>query len=214
MPAGAAYFIDAHRLHPTQFCLGFREVNYKARMMGKMSSDRLLAYLEHKNVPVVIGPGGVPYLTDGHHTIRALLDSSQPDKTVYGHILANWSGLDAAAFWDRMQRHHYTYLYNDHGVGPLDPAGLPATLLRMESDPYRSLAWGVKVQHGYLEVKGPSGFFQEFHWADFLRLQIHWDDEDDAEFARAVREAVTLCHSAAAAGLPGYEPAAEAAAAP
>lgn len=208
MAAGAAYVIDAHRLHPTQFCLGFREVNYKAARMSRMSTARLIAYLKHKNVPVVIGPGGIPYLTDGHHTIRALLDSSQPDKTVYGHILANWSDLNAAAFWARMQCHHYAYLYNDHGMGPLDPAGLPATLLHMESDPFRSLAWGVKEHHGYREVKGPAGFFQEFHWGDFFRSQIHWNDEDDADFARAVRAADALAHSPAAAGLPGYIPAA------
>jgi hypothetical protein len=207
MAAGAAYVVDAHRLHPTQFCLGFREVAYKADLFNAMSAGRLAAFLQHKNVPVVIGPGGVPYLTDGHHTIRALLESRQPDKTVYGHILANWSALDPAAFWARMEAHHYAYLHDAEGRGPLDPAGLPDSLLHMQSDPYRSLAWGVLVRHGFREVKGPAGFFQEFHWGDFFRPRIRWDDRDDAAFARAVAQAVALAHQPAAAALPGYVPA-------
>jgi hypothetical protein len=212
LPAGAAYVIDARRLHPTQFCLGFREVTFKAKLMSAMSKPELVAFLQHKNVPVVIGPDGVPYLTDGHHTIRALLESSQPDKTVYGHILANWSALDPAAFWERMRRQHYAYLFDAAGHGPLDPAGLPDSLLHMQSDPYRSLAWGVLTRHGFREVHGPGGFFEEFHWGDYFRTRVHWDDRDAADFAAAVDRAVALAHEPAAAGLPGYVPALAAAA--
>ncbi len=207
MAAGAAYRIDARRLHPTQFCLGLREVAYKAALMNRMSAAEQVAFLKHKDVPVVIGPGGIPYLSDGHHTIRALLESRWPEKTVYGHILANWSGLDEAAFWDRMRAHHYAYLFDAAGRGPLDPSGLPESLLHMQSDPYRSLAWGVLFHHGYREVKGPGGFFEEFHWGNFFRSRIHGNDRDDGAFAEAVKEAVALAHSPAAAGLPGYEPA-------
>jgi hypothetical protein len=204
MLAGSAYVIDAHQLHPTQFCLGFREVAYKAKLMSRMPTGGLIAFLKHKDVPVVIGPGGVPFLTDGHHTIRALLESSQPDKTVYGHILANWSALSPDVFWTRMQADHYAYLRGPDGRGPLDPGKLPDSLLQMQSDPYRSLAWGVLVRHGYREVKGAGGFFQEFHWGNYFRSRIHWDDRSDAAFERAVAQATALAHEPAAAGLPGY----------
>ena len=206
MPAHAEYIIDALHLHPTQFCLGFREVTFKAGLLDRMSPAQATAFMKKKNVPVVIGPGGVPYLADGHHTVRALLESTQPDKRVYGHILANWSRLPLGEFWQRMVEHHYAYLKGSEGRGPVDPAKLPANLLGMQSDPYRSLAWGVLAHHGYREVKGPSGFFQEFHWGDYFRDKVRWNDNDTASFERAVVEAVALAHDPAARALPGYIP--------
>ncbi len=207
MHAGAAYVVDALHLHPTQFCLGFREVAYKAQLLDRMTPAQATAFMQHKNVPVVIGPEGVPYLADGHHTVRSLLESNQPDKRVYGHILANWRSLSPAEFWERMAANHYAYLKGARGQGPLDPAGLPATLLTMQSDPYRSLAWGLLMRHGFKEVHGTSGFFQEFHWGDYLRNKVRWDDRDDASFQRAVDEALSLAHAPSASGLPGYIPA-------
>src|SRR5690349_7811977 len=96
MPAGAAFRIDAGQLHPTQFALGWREVVAKRQLLESMSDPDVLAKLKTKNIPVVIGPGGVPYMTDGHHMLRALLESTVADKSAYGHVLANWSNLDEA----------------------------------------------------------------------------------------------------------------------
>lgn len=205
LAAGAAYTIDATALHPTQFCVGRREIDYKRAKFDRMSAAQLKAYLVEKDVPVVIGPGGVPYLTDGHHTISALLECRQPDKTVYGHILANWPNLTPAVFWDRMRARHYTYL-RDQGL-ERTPADLPASLLQLKDDPYRSLGWALMHAGGFREIKPPAIFFQEFYWADFMRDKIKWDDRDDADFQRAVTEALALAHSPAAAQLPGYLPA-------
>lgn len=138
LPAGTAYTIDARALHPTQFALGFREVRHKAAIISRKDAAGLVAYLKRKNVPVVIGPGGVPYLTDGHHTMRALLESTQTD---YGHIIANWSDLPFDAFWARMRATNSTYLNDAEGRGPLDPALLPDSLLAMQSNRYRGLGW-------------------------------------------------------------------------
>src|SRR5215471_20613934 len=49
-------YIDSHKLHPTQFCLGYREVIYKARVFSDLKADRsshdakssLYAYLAKK----------------------------------------------------------------------------------------------------------------------------------------------------------------------
>lgn len=205
MAAGAAYTIDARALHPTQFALGFREVRHKAKAISQKDAAALVVYLKKKNVPVVIGPGGVPYLTDGHHTMRALLDSTQPDKTAYGHIIANWSDLTPDAFWAKMRATNHTYLNDAEGRGPQDPATLPATLLDMQSNRYRGLSWAVLEAGGFTERKDV--YFQEFFWADFFRGKVMWDDTDDADFARAVAAAVKLAHSPAAAHLPGYKPA-------
>jgi hypothetical protein len=203
LPAGAACKIDARRLHPTQFSHGWREVVHKAAKINAMTPAEVTAYLQKKDVPVVIGPGGVPYMTDGHHTLRSLLESTASDKTAYGHILANWSDLDPATFWARMEASNYVYLKDAAGlVQP--PAALPATLLVMQRDPWRGLAWGVMEAGGFAERKGV--FFQEFRWADYFRARIHWDDADNEAFAEAVKAACLLARAADAAHLPGYQP--------
>ncbi|MCF7686985.1 MAG: ParB/Srx family N-terminal domain-containing protein [Cephaloticoccus sp.] len=204
MVAGAAYTIDALRLHPTQFSVGQREIEHKRTKFDGMSPAAVTAYLQKKDVPVVIGPGGLPYLTDGHHTISALIACAQPDKTVYGHILANWSDVADAEFWVRMQKQGYTFL-NDSSGQHRHPSELPASLVDMKPDSYRGLAWAVMEAGGFEEIKPPAIFFQEFYWAEFFRTRITWNDADEADFARALQEALTLAHSPAAATLPGYK---------
>jgi hypothetical protein len=204
--AGAAYSIDARRLHPTQFSLGLREVAAKTAVIDAKDAAALAVYLKKKDVPLVIGPGGTPYLTDGHHTLRALIESRQADKTAYGHVLANWSGLAEDAFWARMVENHYAYLKDSDGQAAA--GALPETLLKMQHDRWRGLAWGVMVAGGFEEKKG--WFFQEFAWADFFRTRVSWNDGDDADFKRAVGVAVTLARSPEAAGLPGWTAAEEA----
>jgi 3-phytase len=201
LPAGAAYAIDARRLHPAQLALGWREVAYKQKLIEGKSPAELVAYLKDKDVPVVIGPGGVPYLTDGHHTLRALLESGVADKTTYGHVLANWSAMAPEAFWREMEANHYSYLRDGAGHAQ-PPAALPADLAKLQLDPYRGLAWGVMKAGGFTEQK--KVFFQEFQWAEFFRSRIQWDDRDDAAFARAVQEAGLLARQPEAAHLPGY----------
>jgi hypothetical protein len=164
----------------------------------------LITYLKEKDVPVVIGPGGIPYMTDGHHTLRALLESRIADKTVYGHILANWAQVAPAEFWAQMQAKNYVYLKDAAGRGPQPASALPANLTDMQLDPYRGLGWGVMKAGGFDEKK--EAFFQEFLWGDRFRGKIAWDDRDDAAFARAVKEACALAHTPAFADLPGYRP--------
>lgn len=203
LPAGAACTIDARQLHPTQFSHGWREVVHKRDLIAAKTPAELAAYLQRKNVPIVIGPGGVPFMTDGHHTLRALLESAAPDKTAYGHILANWSALAPAEFWARMQASNYTYL-KDAAGRPQPPENLPASLLAMQRDPYRGLAWAVMEEGGFLERKDV--FFQEFRWADFFRGQVQWDDANDDDFDRALNEARALARRPAAQALPGARP--------
>jgi 3-phytase len=201
LPAGAAYALDARKLHPTQFSHGWREVVHKTAKLNALAPAEVQAYLIDKDVPVVIGPGGVPYMTDGHHTLRSLLESSQPDKTAYGHILANWADLKPEEFWQRMQAENYTYLRDAAGV-LRPPQALPESLLVMQRDPYRGLAWGVMKANGFRERKGV--YFQEFRWADHFRDKLKWDDADDDAFDDAVKAACRLAQSPAAAQLPGY----------
>lgn len=203
LPAGAAYAIDAHRLHPTQFTLGWREVVYKAGLFDAKSVAQGTAYLQTKDVPIVIGPGGVPYLSDGHHTLRGLLLSGRADKTAYGHVLANWSNLAPAEFWSRMVAANYAYL-RDAAGHEQPPETLPTTLEAMTRDPYRGLTWALK-EAGVFEERRDV-YFQEFFWGDYLRGKVVWNDADDVDFARAVAEATRLAHAPAAQSLPGAKP--------
>ena len=195
LPAGAAITIDARQVHPTQFSHGWREVVHKQAKMDAMAADELKAYLIKKDVPVVIGPGGVAYLTDGHHTLRSLLESKHADKTAYGHILANWSDLTPEAFWARMQASNYTYLKDAQGASQ-PPSALPDSLLAMQRDAYRGLAWGVMEARGFHERKDV--LFQEFRWADHFRGKVTWDDADDEAFEDAVKAACVLAQRPAA----------------
>lgn len=204
LPAGAACTIDARELHPTQFALGWREVVYKRKLIEEKTPAKAVVYLKEKDVPIVIGPGGVPYMADGHHTMRALIESSRADKTAYGHIHANWSALPVEEFWARMQAENCAYLKDGAGR-PAPASALPGKLTDLQRDPWRGLAWGVMKAGGFDEKKGV--FFQEFRWGDYFRDKVSWDDADDAAFARAVREACALAHEPAAAHLPGYTPA-------
>lgn len=206
MTAGTAYTIDARALHPTQFSTGRREIEFKRARFDRMPDAELVGYLKQKDVPVVIGPGGTPYLTDGHHTISALLECRHADKTVYGHILENWSKLPTAVFWKKMRMNGYTYL-RDAAGRERPPAELPRSLRDMKPDPYRGLAWALMDAGEFKEIKPPAVYFQEFYWADFFRDKVRWDDASEADFQRAVKQAAALAHSPAAADLPGYVPA-------
>lgn len=201
LAAGTAYALDARQIHPTQFYLGWREVAAKRDLLNRMSPAEVTNYLKKKDVPIVIGPQGVPYLTDGHHTLRALIESTTADKTAYGHILANWSDLGPAEFWRRMQERKYAFLLAPGGEAR-DAETLPASLLHMELDPYRGLAWAVMAAGGFNERKDV--FFQEFYWADYFRERVEWDDRDDTAFAAAVDRAIVLARQPAAWNLPGY----------
>jgi hypothetical protein len=85
----ALYTVGVNQIQPTQLNVGLNEINKKATGYNIVTTAagpvnlasaqaalgntvNLLSSIE----PVVIGPGGVLYLTDGHHTFRALLDSA------------------------------------------------------------------------------------------------------------------------------------------
>ncbi len=203
MVAGDHFTIDANKLHPTQMTVSFREVAHKARGLQKMPSANVISVLKQKALPVVIGPGGIAYITDGHHAARALIDSEIVDKTAYCQVIVNWSQMQPAEFWEKMRQSNYVLLV-DSMQNPIDPAALPNSLRECSNGPYRGLVWAVE-QAGGIEERTDI-YFQEFAWATYLRPLVQWDDADNADFKRAVNEAMKLAHDPAAANLPGYTP--------
>lgn len=145
----ALYTVDVDSIHPTQQNEGLTEVGKKAAgfdldaASGNLTND-LLTDIE----PVVIGPGGVLYLTDGHHTFTALLDSTfgASDPTVYVNVIANYSNLSMAAFTATMEANNFLLPLNDgvpSTVNPSTLAPIPGSLTALTSDPYRGLEYSI-----------------------------------------------------------------------
>lgn len=221
--AGDWVYVDAATVHPTQFCLGYREMAYRGKTFSEMGADMaskdatasIYPYLAKKDVPMVVAPDGTAYITDGHHTLAGLLASTQKDKLAFGHVVANFYGQSAAKFAAFMTdpANNDTYLFGPTGNGltgvpaAAEFAKLPRFLTgvnaaeRMADDPYRSLTWAMKGS-GYVTAKKVSGAedpldenFVEFRWADLLRGKILWDDKSDDSFYTAVANAEALTHS-------------------
>ncbi|MFD5470746.1 ParB-like protein [Streptomyces sp. NPDC127105] len=117
---------------------------------------------------VVIGPGGEPFLTDGHHTLTSFYETPDggPDLHVRLRVQAKLSDLPRQAFWDEMKAHKWVYLRDPEGkqvtVNKL-PTGVG--LANFTDDRYRSLLYfGRDI--GYAQNGLP---FQEFYWGSWVR---------------------------------------------
>ena len=191
--------IDAVR--PTQFAVGYREVEERAQKIVGKSPKKFQEYMEEHLPLLVVGPGGVPYLIDGHHLAMALLRNHVTDH-FEARIEANWRDLSPADFWKKMEKRGWVYLYDNKGHGPLDPARLPRKVTELTDDPYRALAWEVRKRDGYRKTNAS---FAEFKWAAYFRSRITIGPAP-GDFERAIKAALKISHSPEAKDLPGYDP--------
>jgi len=216
-------------LAPTQFAVGKAEVEVRAgRMRKKHKHDphKLHDYLRVRPVPVVVREK-VFYVVDHHHMVRALYDALHGKLgnklCVYVEVMANGSTLEYVYFWKTMHARNDVYLFDHMGGGPQQPKDLPSHVKDLKFDPYRSLAWIVRQQHGYVKNQAP---FSEFKWANFFRTRILLDHDllagkhtfDDFAFEvdahgelvlsddghEVIEDAMYLAASPEARGLPGY----------
>ena len=199
-------------LHPTQASVGMTEVRIRREKLKQeieSSSGDFLSHLAKQNrvEPVVIGPGNVFYLTDGHHLARALYDLGQ--RMAFCKVLDNVSNLEPVAFWKYMKNNNEVYL-KDYQGGVIGPSDLPISIGDLHDDPFRSLAGAVRESCGFRNDNkdSPVGNYLEFKWADYLRA--HWAQTSiqvsdiDAQFDRAIQAALMLATQNEAATLPGY----------
>jgi hypothetical protein len=198
---GVTCSVTVDQLHPTQLTYGAIEVDRRAAKIADMSDSKRRAYLQNHVIPLVVGPQGVLYVTDHHHFAMAYAQVVGNDAAVLATIQENWAALTPASFWAQMAVAQYTYLYDEHGDGPLTPAALSADLFSLRDDPFRSLAWGVRSNDGYDDTTVPHADFQ---WANFLRQRFDAQAVTTA-FDATVTQATAVAHSAAARGLPGYK---------
>ena len=143
----ALYTVSAGSIDPTQLNEGFTEVGKKAAAFDLDNAAQLNASLLGSIEPVVIGPGGQLYLTDGHHTFTALDDSIYGSSTtVYVNVIANYSNLTTSQFFATLQANNLL-LPLDNGVPQTvdDATGapIPTALTALTNDPYRGLEYSI-----------------------------------------------------------------------
>jgi hypothetical protein len=200
-------------LHPTQASVGMAEVRIKeeklkGEIQRRSEQDFLNYLLKHKKEePVIIGPGGIFYITDRHHLARALYDVGA-SKT-YCTIVDNLSDAQPDDFWKNLEDNNEVYLKDQNG-NPITPHDLPTSVKDLSNNPFRSLAGAVRESCGFEKGdKSSSGEdYLEFQWADYLRA--HWaqtgigTNDIDTKFEDASNAALHLAAQKDAASLPGY----------
>ncbi len=210
---GAVCLCAISNLHPTQSSVGMKEVEIKAEKLKakaeKGSKADFLSYLrkDNKEEPVIIGPGGIFYITDHHHLARALYQIGVTE--TYCKIVDNLSGAEPDAFWKQLEDKNEVYLKDQNG-NPITPQDLPGSVKDLNNDPFRSLAGSVRDSCGFEkgDTSSSGEDFLEFQWADFLRA--HWAQtgiaaqDIDKKFHAAAAAALGLAAEEDAASLPGY----------
>ncbi len=184
-------------LRPTQMTLGMVEVTLKRKSWKTQNPKKLVDFLGHHMVPVIIGPREQRFLIDHHHLARALHDEGI--ESVFVTIVADFHKLDPHDFWNLMDFHGWTHPYDGKGRRR-DYADLPKTIKDMKDDPYRSLAGQLRNIGGFAKDSTP---FSEFVWADFLRRRIKPKDVRK-DFSKALNTALDFAKSPDASYLPGW----------
>ncbi len=140
-------------------------------------------------------------MVDRHHRLRALLEL-QPEATAFGYVALVLDSSDHAAVLADLNRRGWLYLHDGRGLGPLAPAALPANLLGLQDDPYRSLVWKLK-REGVIQA-APLIPFHEFRWGAWLRSRS-LPPFSSERLEPALPAARALARSAAAAHLAGWK---------
>ena len=185
------------RLKPTQITVGMHEVAQKRARWRKLSDDGGGAFLGRHMIPSVLGPDGRHYITDNHHLARAMWDEGV--KHVLVTVQADLSALTKVSFWRYLDNRALCHPYSADGHRvPFDQ--IPGSIAKLVDDPYRSLAGNLRHLGGYAKDLTP---FSEFLWADFLRNRVK-RKAIEKDFESALRKALKLAKSDAAAYLPGW----------
>ncbi len=186
-------------LRPTQITLGMYQVREKMDVSAKPRSVAALKrFMAGHRIETVVGPGGALYIADHHHWARAWLELGWEQAPV--DIIADLSDLSPGKFWKRMRALGHLHPYDEHGEH-LTEKELPATVMTMRDDPYRSLAAFTRNAGAY---RKPGNAYGDFRWAAFFRRHVEEDMHSIAGFARAMTVAITLARSGKARRLPGF----------
>ncbi len=126
---------------------------------------------------VVVGPGGLLYLTDGHHSFTTLWEvpGGGPQLKMWVKVTDDFSNSpNIATFWQRMEAARKVWLKDNQGQ-TLPAQQLPAHLgfKNLQDDTFRSLVYFTrKAAYGKPEDGAIAPEFLEFYWGNWLRTQI------------------------------------------
>jgi hypothetical protein len=185
------------KLRPTQFSVGYAEVQMKAAEWKKMKRNERQQAIQSHSFPAVLGPGHEYYIVDHHHLGIALIEEGI--KEVWVTRLDDMSFLETVLFWRTMEFRAWAHLY-DHRGRRRPFTDMPSRLTQLQDDPYRSLAGLVRTSGGYAKDEAP---FSEFLWADFFRPRIT-ASQIRKDMKAEVKQGVKLAHSRDARYLPGW----------
>lgn len=191
-------YVDPKSLFPTQFCLGYKEIEHKEKKIKSMSKKQFEDYLIEKVTPVIIGPKGKLYLIDHHHHARSLINLKKPRILI--EIIADYSSLSMKKFIEIMVKNGYTNLKNENSK-QMKFSQLPKSLEKMNHDYYRSLAWSVREKGGFEKVDNIPFF--EFRWGEYFRNYITEMLIID-NFDIATEVGLEMCSHPKAKNLPGF----------
>ena len=158
------FILPRHRSEWQKF--GSRQ-KLKDEIQRRSERDFLNYLLKHnKEEPIIIGPGGIFYITDHHHLARALYDVGASN--TYCTIVENLSNANPDDFWKHLEDKNEVYLKDQNG-NPITPHGLPTSVKDLSNNPFRSLAGAVREACGFEKGdKISSGEdYLEFQWAIF-----------------------------------------------
>lgn len=184
-------------LRPTQFTVGFLEVERKRKAWRDKRAAEKTQTLESHMAPVVLGPKDALYVTDHHHMLRALHDDGQA--SVFVVVVGDLHKADPEHFWTLMDYHGWTHPYDEQGQRRAYK-DLPRTVAGLTDDLYRSLAGALRNSGGFSKDSTP---FSEFVWADFFRPRIKRKTLRQ-DFQAALAEAYEIAQSQDADYLPGW----------
>ena len=199
-PKGELCTARLQNLRPTQFCVGYQDVQRKRMKLssGTPTQDSLSIYSAKNPGLAVIGPEDIIYLLDGHHRARALVEVSAD--LFHVKILDDFSHLTMVDFWDTMISKKFVWLFDCEGRGPLSPLDLPESLQGLKDDPYRTLAEDAQDRGANKKL---DVLYQEFYWANFYRSRIPTETVAQ-NYEAALTLAIQLAKMREAKDLPGF----------
>jgi hypothetical protein len=131
--------------------------------------------------------------------MRALEEEGVQDVGI--QPVADFTALRTDEFWRALDVRGWCHPY--YAEGRRRAFGeIPASVIALRDDPYRSLASALRRSGGFVKRSTP---FSEFAWADFLRRRVS-HDVVERDFGGALREALILARTPAARDLPGWMP--------
>jgi len=189
-------------LRPTQITVGMREVRakqaaWRQKAQDKKAQEKAANFLGEHMIPVILGLKKQYYVIDHHHLCRALHEEGQ--EKVLVTVIADLHRLEEDSFWFVMDNRDWLHPFDEKGRRCGYDA-LPATVMDLVDDPYRSLAGELRYIGGFAKDTTP---FSEFLWADFLRRRIK-RKRIEGDFESTLEEALQLAKSKDADYLPGW----------